>query len=85
MRSRGFLETPSGWIFAAIVCLIVSLATLWVAIVTIREADEQGMVIVETRGMGKGRYPAHFFFSCPAVFGLGTVVCFYMAWKLSQE
>lgn len=79
------MEKPSGWIAMGVFCLAVSLPTLWVALDAFREADERGMVIVESRSTRRGEYPAHFFLSCPVSFGIGAGICFYMAWKVAQE
>lgn len=78
-------ERPLGWIVCGVLCLLVFLLTLWLALDKLNSADERGMVIVKSRATRRGEYPAHFFLSCPVVFGIGAGICFYMAWKVAQE
>jgi len=78
-------EKPSGWIVSGVLCLAVSLLTLWIAIDAFGRADERGMVVVKSRSIRRGEYPAPFFLSCPTVFAIGAGICFYMAWKVAQE
>lgn len=79
------LERSLGWIVGGILCLLVFLLTLWFALDAMSRADERGMVIVKSRSTRRGEYPAHFFLSCPTVFGIGAGICFYMAWRVAQE
>ncbi len=71
------------WLAASLMSFLFFALTLWSAIDNIKQADSDGYIEIETR-TGKGRYPAHFFLSCPTVAFLVAVGCAYKAWKVCQ-
>lgn len=71
-------EKPSGWIVSGVLCLAVSLLTLWIAIDAFGRADERGMVVVKSRSIRRGEYPAPFF--CLVLLSLQSVRGYAFIW-----
>ena len=76
-------ETPKFLLAMGIVCYLFFGFSLWAAWDAYQNQDESGYV--RAGRFNGGRYPWHFFLSCPVVsFAAGTF-CVYKAWRIWHE